>query len=194
MEPAEPAAIDRRWRIWASVIVVAVVAFSVLFGFLLLPIVQGRSVGIDAFTAICRAIGILPGLGNPAATLAILLPLTLQLPPTTGLITMAGIYHGAKFAGANLEDVPGDVLGEGSRFGAGALGIGKNVKISERTIFDESERGRVIGLGFTWKSGDDIGTNGGVCKAFADKINAARIMFHAVPAMHGGEDAVGGGL
>ena len=46
------------------------------------------------------AIGILPGLGNPAATLAILLPLTLQLPPTTGLITMAGIYHGAKFAGA----------------------------------------------------------------------------------------------
>src|ERR1700759_3890862 len=46
------------------------------------------------------AIGILPGLGNPAAPLAILLPLTLQLPPTTGLITMAGIYHGAKFAGA----------------------------------------------------------------------------------------------
>ncbi|MFI5614012.1 tripartite tricarboxylate transporter permease [Amycolatopsis sp. NPDC051903] len=45
-------------------------------------------------------IGILPGLGNPAATLAVLLPLTLQLPTTTGLITMAGIYHGAKFAGA----------------------------------------------------------------------------------------------
>ncbi|QYN20539.1 tripartite tricarboxylate transporter permease [Amycolatopsis sp. DSM 110486] len=45
-------------------------------------------------------IGILPGLGNPAATLAVLLPLTLQLPATTGLITMAGIYHGAKFAGA----------------------------------------------------------------------------------------------
>ncbi|WP_413733447.1 tripartite tricarboxylate transporter permease [Sodalis sp. RH21] len=45
-------------------------------------------------------IGILPGLGNPAATLAILLPLTLRLPPTTGLIMMAGIYHGAKFAGA----------------------------------------------------------------------------------------------
>lgn len=45
-------------------------------------------------------IGILPGLGNPAATLAILLPLTLRLPPTTGLIMMAGIYHGSKFAGA----------------------------------------------------------------------------------------------
>jgi len=45
-------------------------------------------------------IGILPGLGNPAAALAILLPLTLRLDPTTGLIMMAGIYHGAKFAGA----------------------------------------------------------------------------------------------
>jgi putative tricarboxylic transport membrane protein len=45
-------------------------------------------------------IGILPGLGNPAAALAVLLPLTLRLEPTTGLIMMAGIYHGAKFAGA----------------------------------------------------------------------------------------------
>ena len=45
-------------------------------------------------------VGILPGLGNPAAVLAILLPLTLKLPPTTGLIMMAGLYHGAKFAGS----------------------------------------------------------------------------------------------
>lgn len=45
-------------------------------------------------------VGILPGLGNPAAVLAVLLPLTLQLPPTTGLIMMAGLYHGAKFAGS----------------------------------------------------------------------------------------------
>jgi putative tricarboxylic transport membrane protein len=45
-------------------------------------------------------VGILPGLGNPAAVLAVLLPLTLRLPPTTGLIMMAGLYHGAKFAGS----------------------------------------------------------------------------------------------
>ncbi len=45
-------------------------------------------------------VGILPGLGSPAATLAVLLPLTLRLEPTTGLIMMAGIYHGAKFAGS----------------------------------------------------------------------------------------------
>jgi putative tricarboxylic transport membrane protein len=45
-------------------------------------------------------VGILPGLGSPAAVLAVLLPLTLHLPPTTGLIMMAGLYHGAKFAGS----------------------------------------------------------------------------------------------
>lgn len=55
-------------------------------------------------------VGILPGLGPPA-TLAILLPLTTSLSPTTGLIMMAGIYHGAKFAGATtsiLLNIPGE--------------------------------------------------------------------------------------
>ena len=45
----------------ASVIIVSLLAFSVVFGFLILPIVQGRAAGLDAFTAICRAVGILPG-------------------------------------------------------------------------------------------------------------------------------------
>src|SRR5260370_39277177 len=61
MRPAESDALDRPWRIWASVIIVAVLAFSVLFGFIVIPVVQGRSAGIDPFTAICRAIGIAPG-------------------------------------------------------------------------------------------------------------------------------------
>ena len=34
---------------------------GVLLGVLIIPVVQGRSAGIDAFTAICRALGILPG-------------------------------------------------------------------------------------------------------------------------------------
>lgn len=45
-------------------------------------------------------VGIMPGLGSPAAVIAILLPLTISLPPTTGLIFMAGLYHGSKFAGS----------------------------------------------------------------------------------------------
>lgn len=61
MKPAELREIDRPWRIWASVIIISILAFSVAFGFLILPVVQGRAAGLDAFTAICRAIGILPG-------------------------------------------------------------------------------------------------------------------------------------
>ena len=65
MRPAESAEPDRPWRIWASVIVISVLAFSVLFGFIVIPVVQGHSAGIDPFTAICRALGIAPG--SPAA-------------------------------------------------------------------------------------------------------------------------------
>jgi cytochrome c553 len=53
--------LDRRWRIWSSVAVLAVLLSGILLGVLIIPVVQGRSNGIDAFTAICRALGILPG-------------------------------------------------------------------------------------------------------------------------------------
>jgi len=42
-------------------------------------------------------VGILPGLG-PAATIAMLLPLTYKMDPAGGIIMMAGIYYGAKYA------------------------------------------------------------------------------------------------
>ena len=40
---------------WASCLV------GVLLGVMIIPVVQGRSAGIDPYTAICRALGILPG-------------------------------------------------------------------------------------------------------------------------------------
>jgi cytochrome c553 len=58
---AERNALDRQWRTWASIAVFAVILSGVLLGVLIIPVVQGRSDGIDAFTAICRALGILPG-------------------------------------------------------------------------------------------------------------------------------------
>ena len=61
MQPAEPEALDRPWRVWASVIIIGALLFSVVFGFIVLPVVQGYAAGIDPFTAICRAIGIVPG-------------------------------------------------------------------------------------------------------------------------------------
>ena len=53
--------LDRPWRVWASVAILSVFAFSLLFGFVLLPVMQGRAAGVDAFEAICRALGITPG-------------------------------------------------------------------------------------------------------------------------------------
>ena len=52
---------DRQWRTWASIAVFAVMLSGALLGVLIIPVVQGRSDGIDAYTAICRALGILPG-------------------------------------------------------------------------------------------------------------------------------------
>jgi len=57
--------LDRPWRLWASVAILSVFAFSVLFGFVLLPVIQGRGAGIDAWTSICRALGV--AAGSPAA-------------------------------------------------------------------------------------------------------------------------------
>ena len=49
---------DRSWRLWGTLFVLPV---GGLLGFIVMPVVQGRAAGIDAFTAICRAVGILPG-------------------------------------------------------------------------------------------------------------------------------------
>jgi cytochrome c553 len=58
---AEPHVLDQPWRIWASAAIVGVLALGALLGVIIIPVVQGRGAGIDAYTAICRALGILPG-------------------------------------------------------------------------------------------------------------------------------------
>jgi cytochrome c553 len=58
---SEPHVLDQPWRIWASVAVFGIVLLGILLGVVIIPVVQGRSDGIDAYTAICRALGILPG-------------------------------------------------------------------------------------------------------------------------------------
>ena len=55
-------------------------------------------------------IGVLPGLG-PAATIALLLPMTFTLDPATALIMLAGIYYGAQYGGSTtaiLVNLPGE--------------------------------------------------------------------------------------
>ena len=52
---------DQPWRTWATIAVIGILAFGVLLGAIVIPVVQGRGAGLDAYTAICRALGILPG-------------------------------------------------------------------------------------------------------------------------------------
>ena len=53
--------LDRPWRLWATIVAGCIALAGVLLGAVIIPVVQGRSEGIDAYTAICRALGILPG-------------------------------------------------------------------------------------------------------------------------------------
>jgi TctA family transporter len=55
-------------------------------------------------------IGVLPGIG-PVATIAMLLPITFNLPPVSALIMLAGIYYGASYGGSTtaiLVNLPGE--------------------------------------------------------------------------------------
>jgi len=55
-------------------------------------------------------VGVLPGIG-PVTTIALLLPVTFYLDPTSGLIMLAGIYYGAAYGGSTaaiLLNIPGE--------------------------------------------------------------------------------------
>jgi len=55
-------------------------------------------------------VGVLPGIG-PAATVALLLPITFTMSPETSLIMLAGIYYGAQYGGSTtaiLINLPGE--------------------------------------------------------------------------------------
>jgi putative tricarboxylic transport membrane protein len=55
-------------------------------------------------------VGVLPGLG-PAASISLLLPITLKLPPETAIIMMGGLYYGTMYGGSTtsiLLNVPGE--------------------------------------------------------------------------------------
>ncbi|MCH1883965.1 tripartite tricarboxylate transporter permease [Agrococcus sp. ARC_14] len=56
------------------------------------------------------AVGVLPGIG-PALTVALLLPITFQLEPSSALILFAGIYYGGMYGGSTtsiLLNTPGE--------------------------------------------------------------------------------------
>lgn len=70
------------------------------------PIIMGLGVALQpenllfclVGTVIGMLVGVLPGLG-PVATIAILLPLTYSIEPSSAIIMLAGIFYGAQYGG-----------------------------------------------------------------------------------------------
>src|SRR5712691_3895310 len=97
---------------------VFVTAGLVIFGLTIERLALGFGIALtpaNLFFALAGAligtlIGVLPGIG-PIATIAMLLPLTFHLEPTSGLIMLAGIFYGAQYGGSTtaiLVNLPGE--------------------------------------------------------------------------------------
>ena len=81
-------------------------------------IVAGFSIAVTPINlALCllgclvgTLIGVLPGIG-PAATIALLLPVTFAIPPASAIIMLSGIFYGAMYGGSTtaiLVNIPGE--------------------------------------------------------------------------------------
>ena len=111
-------------------------------------------------------IGVLPGLG-PAATIAILLPLTYGVSPVTAIIMLAGIFYGAQYGGtvtSVLLRLPGEASSvvtvfdgyamakhgkAGTALGIAAIGsfVGGTVSIVGLTVFAPIVAGYALDFG-----------------------------------------------
>ncbi|WP_448807684.1 tripartite tricarboxylate transporter permease [Aminobacterium mobile] len=85
----------------------AIQNLSLGFSFLLTPL---NMIWLIIGSILGTVLGMLPGLG-PSTGIALLLPLTFTMHPSTALITMCAIYYGAMFGGSRssiLLNIPGD--------------------------------------------------------------------------------------
>jgi putative tricarboxylic transport membrane protein len=67
-------------------------------------------VAVVAGCVLGSVVGVLPGIG-PVGAMAVLLPLSFTLSPTTALILLAGIFYGAQYGGSTtaiLMNIPGE--------------------------------------------------------------------------------------
>src|ERR1700751_6122139 len=95
-----------------------------------------------------------------------------------------------KFAGAVLDYGGRHVIQKGGGAGAGAERVGKNVKVGERTRFDEIHGDGMVVFGFAGEARDYIGAYGGVRQLFVNEVDAAGGGVPAGPAMHCGPKSV----
>ena len=104
--PAEQAALDRPWRVWASIAIGVFALVSVLLGFLVVP--WSEDSDFDALAVICRAIGI-PGYERSAASPDASASPASQVAWTSSTLNLMGnasIKRGATVVSGGLRRVP----------------------------------------------------------------------------------------
>lgn len=103
---------DRRWFLAAGGVVAGVLAFSVIVGLVILPVAQAPNANIDAWTAICRAVGLSPGTpAQPQPTSNAKAAPVSQVkwtPETLAILARADARPGASLAAANCANCHGE--------------------------------------------------------------------------------------
>jgi cytochrome c553 len=103
---------DRGWSRTAALALVGLIAFSVFVGLVGLPILQAPNAGIDAWTAICRAVGVRPGTPAqpqpPYDAQAQPVSLVRWTPHTLAILASADPKPGGQLAGAVCVNCHGE--------------------------------------------------------------------------------------
>ena len=110
--PAEQAAVDRRWRLYASAAVGMAVLVAGLLGLILIPAAQRENAGLSFYEAVCRAIGLTPGSPAEAQTVsqAVSLPVSQVSwdPEVMRILASGNTQRGAQLAARTCAACHGD--------------------------------------------------------------------------------------
>ena len=107
-----PGSADRRWTLGAAGMVAGALVFSIVVGFIVIPLAQAPNANLSAWTAICRAIGLKPGTPAqpqpPVSATAQPVSQVVWSPHTLSILASADQRPGAELASGLCASCHGD--------------------------------------------------------------------------------------
>ena len=111
-EEPRPGSDDRRWTLGAAAMVAGALVFSIVVGFIVIPLAQAPNANLSAWTAICRAIGLKPGTPAqpqpPVSATAQPVSQVVWSPHTLSILASADQRPGAELASGLCASCHGD--------------------------------------------------------------------------------------